>query len=134
MTKFATHYDNLKVSRTAPTSVIKAAYKALCQCYHPDRYAGQPEQAQQIMKLINKAYVILSDPAKRAEHDKWIANMEQSSSAISPSEFSRLMPENIKADHLSCLKNSYSSSKNDGSEFAQKYRSVTINSHKTWIA
>jgi DnaJ-class molecular chaperone len=36
MTNIRTHYDNLKVARNAPDSVIKAAYKALCQTYHPD--------------------------------------------------------------------------------------------------
>jgi len=72
MAKFRTHYDNLKVARKAPIGVIKAAYKALCQSYHPDKYEGKPEQAHQIMKLINEAYVVLSDPNKRAEHDRWI--------------------------------------------------------------
>lgn len=72
MAKFRTHYDNLKVARKAPIGVIRAAYKALCQSYHPDKYEGSPEQAHQIMKLINEAYVVLSDPIKRAEHDRWI--------------------------------------------------------------
>jgi hypothetical protein len=31
MANIHTHYDNLKVARNAPVSVIKAAYKALCQ-------------------------------------------------------------------------------------------------------
>ena len=32
-----THYDNLKVTRGAPAEVIRAAYKALSQRYHPDK-------------------------------------------------------------------------------------------------
>ncbi|TAN65003.1 MAG: hypothetical protein EPN17_17990 [Methylobacter sp.] len=77
MAKFKTHYDSLNVSRNAPASVIKAAYKALCQNYHPDKYAGGHEEALRIMKVINGAYAVLSDSAKRAEHDRWIDKQER---------------------------------------------------------
>ena len=77
MAKFRTHYDNLNVSRNAPASVIKAAYKALCQNYHPDKYAGGPDEALRIMKIINGAYAVLSDSRKRAEHDQWIDRQER---------------------------------------------------------
>ena len=71
-----THYDNLKVSRTAPLEVIRAAYKSLAQKYHPDKNQGD-EDAARIMKIINESYEILSDPTKRAEHDQWIAQQEK---------------------------------------------------------
>ena len=71
-----THYDNLKVSRTAPLEVIRAAYKSLAQKYHPDKNQGD-EDAARIMKLINEAYETLSDPIKRAEHDNWIEQQEK---------------------------------------------------------
>ncbi|MBV8157565.1 MAG: J domain-containing protein, partial [Dyella sp.] len=71
-----THYDNLKVSRDAPSEVIRAAYKSLSQKYHPDRHADS-EQANRIMRLLNVAYEVLSDPVKRAEHDQWIAAQEK---------------------------------------------------------
>lgn len=77
MAKFRTHYDSLNVSRNAPTSVIKAAYKALCQNYHPDKFAGGHVVALRIMKVINGAYAVLSDPDKRAEHDQWIDQQER---------------------------------------------------------
>jgi len=77
MAKFRTHYDSLNVSRNAPASVIKAAYKVLCQTYHPDKYAGGPEEALRIMKAINGAYAVLSDINKRAEHDRWIEWQER---------------------------------------------------------
>ncbi|MDP1666780.1 MAG: J domain-containing protein [Methylobacter sp.] len=77
MAKFKTHYDNLNVSRNAPVSVIKAAYKVLCQNYHPDKYTGRPEEALRIMKIINVAYTVLSDSGKRAEHDRWIDRQER---------------------------------------------------------
>lgn len=75
MARFRTHYDNLKVSRNAPAIIIKAAYKKLSQNYHPDKFPGDQGQAHQIMKAINKAYVVLSDPIKRAAHDRWIEKM-----------------------------------------------------------
>lgn len=77
MARIKTYYDSLNVSRNAHPSVIKAAYKTLCQKYHPDKYAGGPEEAVQIMKIINGAYAVLSDSRKRAEHDRWIDQQER---------------------------------------------------------
>jgi len=77
MAKLKTHYDNLNVARNAPLSVIRAAYKVLCQNYHPDKYAGGPEEALRIMKIINGSYAVLSDSEKRAEHDRWIDRQER---------------------------------------------------------
>ncbi|MGO4761940.1 J domain-containing protein [Cupriavidus sp. 2KB_3] len=71
-----THYDNLKVSRDAPQEVIRAAYKSLSQKYHPDRHADG-EEANRIMRLLNVAYDVLSDPGRRAEHDQWIVEQER---------------------------------------------------------
>lgn len=71
-----THYDNLKVSRDAPFEVIRAAYKSLSQKYHPDRHADG-EESNRIMRLINAAYEVLSDPVRRDEHDRWIVVQER---------------------------------------------------------
>ena len=76
MANIRTHYDNLRVARNAPDSVIKAAYKALCQTYHPDKFQGNKAEAERIMKLINTSYAVLIDPVKRAEHDAWIKEKE----------------------------------------------------------
>lgn len=70
-----THYDNLKVARNAPPEVIRAAYKTLCQQFHPDRHGGHP-RATQTFQFINAAYDVLSDPARRRQHDEWIAKTE----------------------------------------------------------
>jgi hypothetical protein len=75
MAKIHTHYDNLKVARLAPQEVIRAAYKALTQKYHPDKNPGD-EKAARIMAILNTAYGILSDPVRRKEHDEWIAAEE----------------------------------------------------------
>jgi hypothetical protein len=75
MAKIHTHYDNLKVARQAPQEVIRAAYKALSQKYHPDKNPGD-EKAARIMAIVNTAYNTLSDPERRKEHDEWIAAEE----------------------------------------------------------
>jgi hypothetical protein len=75
MAKIHTHYDNLKVARLAPQEVIRAAYKALTQKYHPDKNPGD-ERAARIMAILNTAYGILGDPVRRKEHDEWIAAEE----------------------------------------------------------
>jgi hypothetical protein len=75
MAKIHTHYDNLKVARKAPQEVIRAAYKALSQKYHPDKNPGD-EKAARIMAVVNSAYDTLSDPVRRKEHDDWIASEE----------------------------------------------------------
>ncbi|MFL6708387.1 MAG: J domain-containing protein [Massilia sp.] len=75
MAKIHTHYDNLKVARMAPQEVIRAAYKALSQKYHPDKNPGD-EKAARIMAIVNTAYGILADPVRRKEHDEWIAAEE----------------------------------------------------------
>ncbi|RKT46807.1 J domain-containing protein [Thiocapsa rosea] len=76
MSGIKTHYDNLKVARNAPPEVIRSAYKALSSKYHPDKNPGNPT-AERIMKLVNRAYEVLSDPVKRRQHDIWIERMER---------------------------------------------------------
>jgi len=76
MARIHTHYDNLKVARNAPLKVIRAAYKALSQEYHPDRNPGDVEAAR-IMPIINASYDVLSDPEKRREYDLWIEQQER---------------------------------------------------------
>lgn len=78
MPKLRTHYDNLKVSRDAPQEVVRAAYRTLSQKYHPDR--NPSPDAERIMRLLNQAYAVLSDPERRAEHDDWIDGQGQEGS------------------------------------------------------
>ncbi|MCL5796066.1 MAG: DUF1566 domain-containing protein [Gammaproteobacteria bacterium] len=66
------YYDVLGVSSTADDFVIKAAYKALAQRYHPDKFHGNAKDAADAeakMRQLNEAYQVLSDPAKRREYD-----------------------------------------------------------------
>ena len=83
MERFQTHYDNLQVSRNAAPEVIVAAYRRLSLKYHPDRNAGDV-RCEKIMRLVNKSYAVLSDPARRKAHDSWIADMEAKSPSGTP--------------------------------------------------
>jgi curved DNA-binding protein CbpA len=61
------YYEILQVRASASQEVIRAAYRALAQRYHPDN-AGPEGQAA--MVDINVAYEILGDPRRRAEYDR----------------------------------------------------------------
>jgi hypothetical protein len=71
MSKMHNHYDDLKVARDAPVEVIRAAYKSLSQKFHPDRN-GDNVHFDHVMRSINVAYDVLSDPARRRAHDALI--------------------------------------------------------------
>lgn len=96
-----THYDNLQVSRTASDRVIRAAYKSLAQQWHPDKNSENPDKVLKAMKIINKAYEVLSDPDLRKEHDAWIVREELAESNLNSSkaetEAARSKPEKRKS-------------------------------------
>ena len=63
------YYRVLGVMPGADDVVIRAAYKALAQRYHPDRFSGDPAEAHRRMAEINAAFAILGDPVKRSAYD-----------------------------------------------------------------
>lgn len=65
-----THYDNLHITETAGLEVIKAAYRALAQKWHPDKNPDQRDSAERVFKIITRAYEVLSDPALRHKYDE----------------------------------------------------------------
>ena len=75
MPKIHSHYENLKVARDASPEAIRSAYRALTRRHHPDRNPDDAE-AQRIMAVVNVAYAVLSDPAKRRDHDAWLRQVE----------------------------------------------------------
>lgn len=79
-----THYETLQVTRTASDAVIRAAYKSLAQNFHPDKFDGAREEAERVMKLLNSAYAILSDPTLRKQYDEWIERESAVEQAHSP--------------------------------------------------
>ena len=69
-------YQILGVLDTAEDIVIRAAYKALAQRYHPDKWQSNAEEATVRMREINDAYRILSDPIEKAQYDKTLDKKE----------------------------------------------------------
>jgi hypothetical protein len=67
-----TLYDVLQVREDASAEVVKAAYKALAQRYHPDRNPNDSDAAHR-MTEINRAYATLSDAAARKAYDHRLA-------------------------------------------------------------
>ena len=140
--RLATHYDSLKVARNSPVEVIRAAYRALCQKYHPDKHPDR-ERAERIMKIINQAYEVLTDPVRRQEHDAWIAEQEALKAAeeTRKAEAQRQLAESIEkerqlaesiarqtreksrqVDGKAADASPPTKSKNGGSGFVHKYR------------
>ena len=64
------YYAILGVLPSAEDVVIRAAYRALAQRYHPDRYGGPNAEAGERMAELNEAWAVLSDSVARAEYDQ----------------------------------------------------------------
>ena len=71
--KFIDYYQVLRVYPTASEAAIKKAYFSLAKLYHPDVVGkGGKDQTEENVdfKLVNEAYAVLSDPARRREFDE----------------------------------------------------------------
>ena len=64
------YYRVLGVALEAEEVVIRAAYRALMQRYHPDKapHSQHGERAERIL-AIQEAYKVLSDPVLRRQYD-----------------------------------------------------------------
>lgn len=61
------YYKTLSIGEDTTAEEIKKTYRKLAFQYHPDRNPGNEE----MMKEINEAYAVLSDPGKRREYDSY---------------------------------------------------------------
>lgn len=94
------YYAILGIAPSAEDVVIRAAWKALAQRYHPDRFAGSATEANARMAEINEAYNILSDTVKRKTYDKsregkegnfgdWVHEEDADEAADNPDPFEK---------------------------------------------
>ncbi|MBK7453379.1 MAG: DnaJ domain-containing protein [Anaerolineales bacterium] len=65
------YYEIFEIASDAPQDAIKEQYRFLVHAWHPDKFQNpaQKLKAEDKIKEINAAYVILGDPAKRTEYD-----------------------------------------------------------------
>jgi DnaJ-class molecular chaperone len=61
------YYKVLQVDPEADQEVITAAYRKLALKYHPD--TNSSAEAEEMMKLLSRAYAVISDPQERARYD-----------------------------------------------------------------
>ncbi len=64
------YYEILGVSRDADAEAIKKAYRKRALEFHPDRNPGD-KVSEERFKEAAEAYAVLSDPAKRAQYDRF---------------------------------------------------------------
>src|SRR5512138_243730 len=63
------HYATLGLDRRCTDEQIRAAYRVLAKQHHLDLNGNSPAAVKQTQAL-NAAYEILSDPARRRDHDR----------------------------------------------------------------
>src|SRR6185437_8050034 len=88
-------YEILEVSPSASTAEIRTSYLRLAREYHPDRVPEHLTKlradAEEKLKLVNEAWAVLSDAAKRRLYDErlrnatWETHKATSYSNVSPS-------------------------------------------------
>jgi len=61
------YYALLEVPSSATNNEIRRSYRRLARKYHPDL---NQQALDKHIKLLNEAYAVLSDPAKRAAYDQ----------------------------------------------------------------
>lgn len=62
------YYQILGVEPDADAKKIKEAFRGMAFSHHPDRNENKADSAD-MMKRINEAYAVLSNPSKRSEYD-----------------------------------------------------------------
>ncbi|KAI9284995.1 DnaJ domain-containing protein [Umbelopsis sp. AD052] len=63
-------YEQLNCVPESNPEQIRAEYRRLALQFHPDKAAAN-EQDSKVFDLIQRAYSILNDPARRALYDRW---------------------------------------------------------------
>ena len=70
--KIFNYYEVLGINPKAGSKEIKRAYHDQLKIWHPDKNAGRIEEAEETTKILNQAYGVLSDPARRKQYDRML--------------------------------------------------------------
>ncbi len=68
-----TYYQVLRVEANASPAQIKRAYRRRALKVHPDKYPGNPAEANRLFKELVEAYHVLSDPIRRWLYDRQLS-------------------------------------------------------------
>ncbi|HEY7350205.1 MAG TPA: J domain-containing protein [Ktedonobacterales bacterium] len=69
---FVDYYALFEIPENASPEEVKQAYRDLVKRYYPDLYSANPtwqRKADALMRLVNQAYAILSNPQRRQHYD-----------------------------------------------------------------
>ena len=88
------HYATLGLDRHCTDEQIRAAYRLLAKQHHPDLNGNSPAAVKHTQAL-NAAYEILSDPARRRDHDRELDAPKQASTARRTGKFERNASEDV---------------------------------------
>ncbi|MCI8383612.1 MAG: J domain-containing protein [Clostridia bacterium] len=104
------YYDILQVNKNASPEIIEKAYKTLAKKYHPDLQTEEnKKQAEEILKKVNEAYEVLSNPEKKQNYDKSLEDLlshhfsqkpQQNDSSFSSFESNRWKQEQLQQEKL----------------------------------
>ncbi len=76
-----TYYDLLQVTPDATDGELRAAYRKMVKRHHPDANPHDRDFATKRFHLIQEAYDLLSDPARRSDYDHTLTNRQWSSAS-----------------------------------------------------
>ncbi len=117
------HYLTLGILKKASQKEIKSAYRRLARKYHPDRNSTVSDD---IMKNINIAFEVLSDPEKKNEYDKTNFNF------VENKDITNKNSENQKnIDNNSSINNDYTEWQENKSSSA--YSATTLHDYSDFI-
>ena len=92
-----THYEILGLLNSADDVVIKAAYKALAQKYHPDKHKANKEMATRLMTELNAAHAVLGHKSKRKEYDAWLLSSTKAKTKSKPAVAAQELLDAVKS-------------------------------------
>jgi curved DNA-binding protein CbpA len=78
------HYKILGLLHDAEDVVIKAAYKALAQKYHPDRHLSNKAENTAKMVVLNEAYAVIGHAPLRKIYDDLRASLTAKKTSTEP--------------------------------------------------
>jgi uncharacterized membrane protein YkvA (DUF1232 family) len=70
--RYDNYYDLLGIESKASPEQIRQAYLNKIKEWHPDVNPGRVEEAEKKTKILNQAYFVLSDPARRKNYDRML--------------------------------------------------------------